>query len=995
VTVTSIHAGTTTPKSRSGIGRQVTEFYTAKDYPVTYFYTPFDENGQKEFHQNSTTSPFGKYGYDYKAQSQGFLVTTNDMHGKMKSQTSYAEGDQDTKVSYTENFYRNTGENGLNEQFTFIDSYNNTTFSGNMGVDIELMTDAREFSVKGTSRDHQANVDLFSFLAVIIPIPTYWPINGTSENIYRAVTATKVVNYHAVLDRVVVINNGSQVETQNMAYDAETGQALVTRTNNEFNMPVYNTTYPAYWAYSGMGPANKNIDATYAGINFVNGRIMNDPGIPFESGDELYIFGTNNPVSCPAPSAGDTKLIWVYDKNKENSSITTGARDLEFMDANGLLYNRSGVNFRIVRSGHRNMLEQPIAAITSMDNPIASGTLSFAGATRVIDASAVEYREKWQTENDLFKRYTEVLDANTCTLQLIEDPNGSLQKNLNPYQKGLLGNFHSWRSMVFYDGRKAEALGNKTNLPENGFLLNFKPYWIKQPGYMLPDVQNKQWVWNSKLNRVNIKGLELETMDPLGIYTSAQYGYNKAIPVAMANNSRSNEMFAEGFEDYDYQESIYKVQFNSQAKRHIDFTGLSNSGIVSRDATGVTPHSGKFMLQVDRGTTMTKHINLQTAAVEDYSLPFTRVQDNKLVDRGMNLTITDEYPVGLFEAEENLVQYTGYSGMDVGLYLSGYTAQQQGYFSYEVDLDQYIEITQGGTFNFYNYYEHNWSHFYVYTGTGFSIKIISVANGQEYPATSGSPTVTDRTWRQEWTACLPKGIYHVVGHISVTDTDYDLSQQPLPIDIYKFHFFNNPQSPDADANGDIAGYKSLSTLNTCQYDLPIPASESMYQTGFSLPLSKRMLLSAWVHETCGDAANGIPCKENTYTHSQIQVAFPNNTTQNVVMSPAGPIIDGWQRIQGEFTTPAGLDDMMLKFVNSSTSNPVFFDDVRIHPFNANMKSYIYDPVNLRLAAELDPNNYATFYEYDEEGTLIRKKAETREGIKTITETRSALQTSVK
>ena len=74
---------------------------------------------------------------------------------------------------------------------------------------------------------------------------------------------------------------------------------------------------------------------------------------------------------------------------------------------------------------------------------------------------------------------------------------------------------------------------------------------------------------------------------------------------------------------------------------------------------------------------------------------------------------------------------------------------------------------------------------------------------------------------------------------------------------------------------------------------------------------------------------------------------------------------------------------------------IYFDDIRIHPFNSNMKSYVYDPVNLKLMAELDPNNYATFYEYDEEGGLIRTKAETREGIKTINESRSFQQRTIK
>jgi hypothetical protein len=40
---------------------------------------------------------------------------------------------------------------------------------------------------------------------------------------------------------------------------------------------------------------------------------------------------------------------------------------------------------------------------------------------------------------------------------------------------------------------------------------------------------------------------------------------------------------------------------------------------------------------------------------------------------------------------------------------------------------------------------------------------------------------------------------------------------------------------------------------------------------------------------------------------------------------------------------------------------------------------------------MDANNYATFYEYDEEGTLVRTKVETREGVKTVQESRSALQ----
>ena len=175
------------------------------------------------------------------------------------------------------------------------------------------------------------------------------------------------------------------------------------------------------------------------------------------------------------------------------------------------------------------------------------------------------------------------------------------------------------------------------------------------------------------------------------------------------------------------------------------------------------------------------------------------------------------------------------------------------------------------------------------------------------------------------------------------------------------------------------------TEDVCNYTLPLVPSDSLRNPGFSIQAEKPMLFSAWVREECESA----PC--TNYTNNKVQLAFTGGGGSTVELRPAGPVIEGWQRYEGAFTAPAGATTMTLSLVNLSGSNKLYFDDIRIHPFNANMKSYVYDPVNLRLLAELDPNNYARFYEYDEEGTLIRTKAETKNGIKTITETRSARQ----
>ncbi|HXB13923.1 MAG TPA: hypothetical protein VNZ45_18180, partial [Bacteroidia bacterium] len=63
---------------------------------------------------------------------------------------------------------------------------------------------------------------------------------------------------------------------------------------------------------------------------------------------------------------------------------------------------------------------------------------------------------------------------------------------------------------------------------------------------------------------------------------------------------------------------------------------------------------------------------------------------------------------------------------------------------------------------------------------------------------------------------------------------------------------------------------------------------------------------------------------------------------------------------------------------------------RVFPFNGTLKTYVYDPNTLRLAAVLDERNYATIYEYDEEGKLIRVKKETERGVMTIQESRTAM-----
>lgn len=153
------------------------------------------------------------------------------------------------------------------------------------------------------------------------------------------------------------------------------------------------------------------------------------------------------------------------------------------------------------------------------------------------------------------------------------------------------------------------------------------------------------------------------------------------------------------------------------------------------------------------------------------------------------------------------------------------------------------------------------------------------------------------------------------------------------------------------------------------------------------PDAGNYILSAWVREE-------LTTLPKTYSNGKIEVSYSGVSSPAVqygTNASKNKIIEGWQRIEEMITIPPAATSINLKLVNLSSSSNVYFDDIRIFPADGQMKTYVYDPVTLRLSATLDENNYATFYEYDEEGKLIRIKKETEKGIMTIQESREAIK----
>jgi hypothetical protein len=139
--------------------------------------------------------------------------------------------------------------------------------------------------------------------------------------------------------------------------------------------------------------------------------------------------------------------------------------------------------------------------------------------------------------------------------------------------------------------------------------------------------------------------------------------------------------------------------------------------------------------------------------------------------------------------------------------------------------------------------------------------------------------------------------------------------------------------------------------------------------------------------TPGDYVVSLWVKENTnqfletYSNAKVTVTVGANVE---TFTASGPIIDGWQRIEGNFTIPSIATAISVELVNDGSTS-AYFDDLRLHPFLAGMTTVVYDPKNLLPLATHDGYNFTTFYNYDENLNQVRVRVETTEGIKTISE----------
>jgi hypothetical protein len=881
-----------------------------------------------------------------------------------------------------------------------------------MGLDVELMVDSRQFEVKSKVVDVNANVEVTSSSPPVI-IPIVIPTINESQSIYRAITCSKIVNYHAIVERVEVTDKGSKIATENQLYDAETGEVVVTRANNEFNKLVYQVKFPAWWAYDGMGPAGRNTGLSFKSLNFHEGIITNlsseDLRNHFVSGDEILIVkpGIPSTNAClgAIASSTNTRVIWAFDKKRMvagSIGLTETLPDFLFIDENGKPYTRDGVTVRIMRSGRRNLLGDALGAVTMMTDPIANDVLTVSGnAMKIIQASAQEYSDRWRIEYGVLKKYAPEVTA--CGTVMKENCSGVLETGLNPYRKGLIGNFRPVATPVLFTQRTNETVLNKTDIARDGFVKmfeaneNFEFYWGHQSGRMIKNsLAGDAWIANTSLVTLyNKSGQVMEQKDALNKYTSAQYNPN-GTPNAITQNAQLAETFYESFDNESnhvftdgpgagnlpicYQPRLEKiaVPISSQIAP-IGHTGKKSLLLPANvSANAVYTYTGIQVNSPSANPSFEMSLPTETQYALNNPGAVIQWQDN----------LTRINPNNFFGADPQTSNSIVFSPSSSGFGLNVWP-HSLGLGSTEADwtfiIRSYVDISEDGVYQIQS--EATDHHSIPLGGTSTLSNSGNVWVTVTNVNTSATPTINHeafsegdahyKTYKQFFSFCALKGRYEIryTLHGNFDLTGYENNVSPLQDYFsvsYQFYLSN------------FSHYKDFTQQAGCQYKLPLTFSGQPQIDRMQMHPGKKYWLSAWTKVGCA-----APCTLSTYENlAEINYNFGGADLPG--LKPTGPIIDGWQKIEGEVNVPANASVFNLKMHNKSNQE-VYMDDLRIHPFQANMASYVFDPVSMRLLAELDENNYATLYEYDEEGTLIRKKVETEKGIKTIQETRSYQQ----
>jgi ligand-binding SRPBCC domain-containing protein len=983
-------------------GYTVNEFYTAKDFPVKVTVLPISSPNTAP---NVSYYSLTRSSSDQQlCLSQGYSIELNDMHGKPKANHVFNEaGAELSSTTYYYGSQDNGGVMSLNNTLPVINSGSTAITQRTLGRDIDFFTDVREQESTNSGQAINLGVDVF-------PIPPWlpWfalphkPVDDNNDHkLFRSVCAVKVIQTYGIITKVVKMQNGSTVTTENLAYDGLTGEALVTRTQNEFNKNIYSVNIPAYWAYNGMSGAYKNL-----------GMVMS--GFSTNANGEIAAFASNTQAGDELIDVSSGNKYWVI----ENTAASGSGTSKKLIDRAGNMqtnYTAAGL-VKIVRSGYRNILGASATSIVSLINPIGTDNnlklLNNAdlSSLRVINASASTYDENWAVVNNQCTATQAIYDP---ALNLVENTGRDFSlSSTNPYATGgwifnLNDNVGTTVKSAYWGGVNSDSGRSK--------LIGVWPTEAATRSYD-PGSDYNEGDWFGFDAVVNIPASKyyyavLSCSGPAYVFTdncitdigsmSDAAGPTWANPIYLGagkhifhciwklTNTRDPNFFTyktAGFE-------VYDNTFDEMVNANSAGTGLnvlfSSSNFIGNNSALLFFSSGVSSSDSDSGVPQVFHYTRPDGLPPFYN--FSYCQTPIIPFSGFNPYVSGylgnwrPYQTQVFQQNRNYSFGSNLTKAGIDVKNAGYFGAFNSYWGFNsssgtwqptTNLSKWVTANTVTLYDKYGQQLENKDALGRYSAAKFDFNgelpsaVASNSRNREiYNATlednrftPGTVSSRDSCNRREFVTVggskLSTIAVNTFAHTGNYSAQLSLSGITLSTIVHDVEQKSTP-------------YYLLDNLK--QYTPT--TTTGVYPNGFEPYPGKKYIFDIWVND-------GLP------NDKSINASLTLNN--NDVPLTCKAVVEGWKLLEGvlDLTSYGAGSALNISVKAKATGTNVYIDDIRIHPFDAHMKTYAYDDKTMRLMAELDENAFATFYEYDDEGLLIRVKKETERGIKTLKETRS-------
>lgn len=1015
-------------------GAAVHEFWTAKDFPTLVKETPIEG---KPFDLYLPV-PFvgGLDIHDFTA-SQGYSVVLNDMHGKPRKSSNFgmtATGSLDSEaISWVEYDYADhVAYAGRENEFRTVrnrfpvllgdvdpNDFRQSEYGERIiGQDHEFIVDMRETSTRNSGVGVAVNVDIVLFG---IPLPGVWPNLSYARSRARTAVTNKIIYRSGRVTGMTAFSEGSLIETRHLAYDEQTGRPLLSEVTNNYGDPVFKYEYPAFWAYDQMGPAFKNM-----GLDFT--ADLSAAGVGYFAASNYNLNGKETELLIP----GDEFIV-------TNGNQRSKAWFVEFDASNQPLFHSTGnisgsnVSLQNVRSGRRNLLGASALELTALKDPTRDRDTmncwkNLAAPNDVLDSS-------WVVRDTVYDTIVAPCVENWLGIvQTYIDQGGGIMNwgNSNAANAQLLENYclscipgiqmFGANTLVFEcvdncQYQLADAAGNLVPWLSINAVAN--PEYVFSAPFTLPTVNTfTQVTFQYNLGAGPQTGylMYLGTNGncglPLKVNTEIVTNYHSQMVVEPNHLIRVNEMFmvdsvltasAQTFSDA-WMQSWNEIRF-SQGDVGQQLIDLQGRDPWANGQRGNWKPQGSYVYVADRGQSEDLNpredgtfsgvpiFDFQSSLHEGCDLNWRKVKEvTRYTPYGYeaeNRDILDVYSAALYG-------YQGKLPIAIGANADYNELGFESFEEYPVNGNLNSLEQSTGNLHFYTNTSATPPEILDYADLTYVDGVNGYMNGSVPSGTqfSGIRPVEGRTIGSYFEPS--SNVYDRTTALA-TGFGLILADEPYkhlnPDSMWsgRLGVYVPAQSP-LPLNG-VADYVDTKA-HTGNRSLRWAGNMEWLQHHLRVDQQEKYALQAWVSRddinvpfyqmSAVDPKDRIGIKVNFFDQ------FMNPIGSSDLFEPSGHLIEGWQKVEGEFEVPAIAVYLAVELQSGNTKSgtvAAYLDDIRVQPLKSRMSCHVYDPLDFRLQASLDDDNFALRYLYDEAGNVYLVQKETIDGWRTITESR--------